>query len=230
MKIPAVVSAEVAGSWERLLEPDELERRSRLRSEAARQRYTLGHGLLRRALSALAPQLGPADWRFSRSDKGRPEITNRGDVHDIAFSVSYTNGLLGCAVAEYGPLGIDIEKVSDTYPYEDVLRKTLSPDECNALEAMETGGRRERFFELWTLKESLWTLKESYLKAIGVGLEPDLTSLSFEIRADGRIGADVHEEGPWNFELLTPLPRYRLALASSCPASIDLQWIDVSPA
>jgi 4'-phosphopantetheinyl transferase len=104
-----------------------------------------------------------------------------------------------------------------------VLRKTLSPDECNALEAMETGGRRERFFELWTLKES-------YLKAIGVGLEPDLTSLSFEIREDGRIDADIHEEGLWNFKLLTPLPGYRLALASSRPASIELKWVDAGPA
>ena len=219
MRIPEDPSPDVMQPWIRLLDTQDKERLARLHKEADRQRYALGHGLLRKALSGLAPKLEPTEWRFTLSDKGRPEIANDGDIGEISFSISYTEGLLGCAVAKRGPLGIDIEKVSDVYPYEEVLEKTLSADERRSLAAAAADNRRERFFEFWTLKES-------YLKAIGVGLEPDLTSISFSVDGHDSIRATVGEEGPWQFELLVPLPGYRLALTCTSGSDVELNWAD----
>jgi 4'-phosphopantetheinyl transferase len=63
----------------------------------------------------------------------------------------------------------------------------------------------------------LWTLKEAYIKAIGKGLAHPLDTVTFRIGTDGSLTftppADV-DARCWQFALVSPTPRHRLAVAT----------------
>ena len=77
----------------------------------------------------------------------------------------------------YAPsfFGVDIERArasTDIYP---ILNHYFCPDEVQALLALDDEkAKRQRFFDLWALKES-------YIKATGLGLAQSLKSFAFEL-------------------------------------------------
>lgn len=196
---------EQAAPWAGYLDADERARCRELRTATARARFVLGHGLVRTALSEFSG-VAPGDWRFVRSDKGRPEISAPMDVSPLAFSLSYTDRLIVCAVTRVGPIGVDVEHVSEEFPYTDIESRVLSPGERDSMNRLPAAERRDRFY-------ALWTLKEAYLKALGVGFELEPGTLEFGLDTAGNIDANLGGDTPWQFELLEPAPRYRAAIA-----------------
>ncbi len=76
------------------------------------------------------------------------------------ISRSGTAGLAAAAVAEWGSVGVDVERIDAGVVDESLLDVVLHPQERAARPADELG---RRFF-------SLWTRKEAVLKALGTGL------------------------------------------------------------
>ena len=94
----------------------------------------------------------------------------------MEFNISHTKGLVVCAVADRA-LGVDTEQIR---PFkEGLMRRVCSGAERSfVMEGRSEAARRERFFRLWTLKES-------FVKAIGRGLAFPLGDITFSLEEGG---------------------------------------------
>ena len=188
----------------RFLSDDERQRSARFRFDRHRRDYVVAHALLRRMVSEHR-DIRPADCRFVTAATGKPALA---DDPGLTFSLTHTDGLVACAVADGHPVGVDAEPVDRDVSWTDLARQFFAPTEIAQLEACPADRQRERFLELWTLKEA-------YLKATGEGLSSSLSAVVFSY--DGPHGLRLHLLTPdasagWRVALYA-LPGYRLALA-----------------
>lgn len=147
---------------ETFLSPVERERWDRLRRPADRERSALGAALLRLAVGE-ALGIEPQDVTVRREcptcggAHGKPSIPDT----DLHVSVTHSGQWAGVAVTTAGPVGLDVEEISDRFSVESLSRMVLSP--------AETG--HDGFFVYWTRKEAI-------LKATGDGLRESMTKLT----------------------------------------------------
>jgi 4'-phosphopantetheinyl transferase len=199
---------------EALLDAEEREQAHRFRSEAARTRFVVSHGVLRLELGRLTGS-APEALRFARrcghcggTDHGKPHLADR----SLDFSLSHSGGFALLAVARGRTVGADIEQVGRRTDVLAVARRALAPDERRALAALPTDeARREAFFRCWTRKEA-------YLKARGEGLAGGLDTFSVPIGDDDpcrpQVPGDPEESARWLIRTI-PAPRgYRAAVAA----------------
>ena len=107
---------------------------------------------------------------FSTNEYGKPflaSLINDGPETDtqIHYNISHTGHYIACAVADR-PVGIDIESIKSADLK--IAERFFAPDEL--LYIMD-GNQTQRFFEIWTKKESR-------IKWEGKGLSKSLTSFS----------------------------------------------------
>ncbi len=139
------------------LSPDELARARRFVAPVHRARYIAQHAIVR-ALLARYTGLAPAAIAFTRGPHGKPAVAG------VEHNLSHTDDVALLAVSRELAVGVDIERhAADIDPYE-LARTVLAPAEAACLE-------RRAFLRIWCRKEAC-------LKATGVGLLDDLTSVS----------------------------------------------------
>jgi 4'-phosphopantetheinyl transferase len=213
-----------------ILSPDERVRHERFRLSWDRRDFALAHALLRTSLSRYGEQ-PPASWRFTTTSQGKPIL----DPPSFGFNLSHTKGLVACAVAIGGDVGVDVERVDRTREIDSSWASHFSRSEVEQLAACPPDVRRDRFFDTWTLKEA-------YGKAIGLGLGSPLDSTTFDLASPGTIGFTHFsgeagrgqsknpgdEQAQWRFQIFSPAPGFRLALAirsSVTPQIVAREWI-----
>ncbi|HEX2677035.1 MAG TPA: 4'-phosphopantetheinyl transferase superfamily protein [Polyangiales bacterium] len=150
---------------------DERERHDRFHFDSDRDTYLIAHALLRRALAALTGH-APGAFTFLAGEHGRPEIAAPESARSLRFNLSHTRGRVACGFTRGAEIGVDVEQVDRKVELEAVARRVYSDAELQALFALPPEAQRERFFELWTLKES-------YIKAIGKGFTAPLRAITF---------------------------------------------------
>ena len=169
--------------------------------------YAAAHALLRHSLSGAAPR-PPASWRFEKTPAGKPFLVGAG-ADAPSFSLSHTTGMVACAITDGADIGVDVEGVDRRVNADDIAARFFAPSEAAWLRAQDEGMRRDRFFDLWTLKEAL-------VKALGAGMAMSLASLAFSVQPGGSVTleapADV-DASAWQFGLFAPGPGHRLAVA-----------------
>lgn len=108
-------------------------------------------------------------WEVEQETGSKPCLKG---AEDVEFNISHTRGLVVCAVADRA-LGVDTERIR---PFkEGLMRRVCSESERGfVLEGRSEAARQERFFRLWTLKES-------FVKAIGRGLAFPLGDITFSL-------------------------------------------------
>lgn len=146
---------------------------------------------------AAAKQLGTDTFETATDDNGKPHIVGAGDFH---FNLSHAGKWV---VITYGntPVGIDVEKIDPATAVSGIASRFYTSDEQNYV-----ADNTERFFEVWTAKES-------YIKFVGKGLQMGLTSFSV-----------LSIKGP-HFYPISIDPQYRMTLcATEAP-----QWIEQIP-
>ena len=210
-----------------MLSDDERERHRRFRFPEDARDYAAAHALLRASLSALAGR--PSSWRFVRDARGKPALAG-GCGPLPSFSLTHTSGMVACAVAPPGvAVGVDVECVDRDVDPERLASRFFAPSEFAALAPLDDRARRERFFDLWTLKEAV-------VKALGLAVPASLPSVAFEIvergsEVDIRYGGPLAGGACWTFALHTPAAGYRLAVAAAATVAASAPLtISVVPA
>lgn len=145
-----------------ILDAPEQQRAARFRFPHDRERFILGHGLLRDILGRYVDQ-APSDLMIQRGEFGKPYLHG----HPVHFNLSDTKDGLLLAVARQA-VGADIETLHRTTDHASIADHYFTPGEVAGIGSATDGKRR--FLELWTRKEAV-------LKACGVGLMDDLHSL-----------------------------------------------------
>lgn len=193
-----------------LLAPEEKRRYQRFYFDRDKRQFLITRATLRCALSAYFPDVEPAQWSFSRNDYGRPYISGPRHAGAIAFNLSHTDSMIVLAICRSGDLGVDVENLSRVCEPAALANRFFSLKESEELLGLGEQAQRDRFFDLWTLKES-------YIKACGMGLAIPLANFSFAF--DERTAAIDFEsereddsEG-WRFWQFHGERSHRIALA-----------------
>ena len=195
--------------YQALLDDSERQRQQRFHFEKHRRQFLISHALVRLCLSRYAP-VPPEAWTFTVNAYGRPEIAGQGSPR-LRFNLSHTDGMAICAVALEAEVGADVEDTLRPGQTVEIANSYFAPAEAAALRALPLERQRERFFELWTLKES-------YIKARGMGLSLPLEQFAFELQPGQppRISFDPRlqdEPEAWQFFQLQLSERHQGALA-----------------
>lgn len=141
---------------------------------------------------------------------GKPYLEG---VSGIYFNISHTSGLVACGIDQQ-EIGIDVEYIR---PYDKRLMRRICTEEEIAYIC---GGNRvgeqiqnDRFFRLWTLKES-------YLKATGQGLAVPMKEVSFIMNGDDPQRIQSYLTG-WAFRQFRYAGRYLVSLCRRCSNETD---------
>jgi phosphopantetheinyl transferase len=170
----------------------------------------------RRGVLARYSGLKPGQLRFATGVHGKPRLIN--SPRPIEFNVSHSGDWQVCAVSRDVPIGVDIEYCE---PQRDVLklaRRFFSVPEYQGLLREDEPLRLQRFYDLWTLKESR-------VKALGAALAPELDSTDFNFDTPvcgSTIGIrdSARPDSPaMHYCLMEPRPGYRVALC--CMGSLS---------
>jgi 4'-phosphopantetheinyl transferase len=198
------------GAYEALESADERERRLRLRLAGHRRERLVSVALVRTTLARYA-DVEPRAWVFDRNEHGRPDPVLGPGEPPLRFNLSHTSGLVACAVTLDRDIGVDVESVERRCDAPAIAARYFAPAEVEGLRARPAARRRERFFELWTLKEA-------YVKARGMGLRIPLRRFSFHLGDTHPIRIAFHAgledvADDWQFALFRPSPSHMAAVA-----------------
>jgi 4'-phosphopantetheinyl transferase len=166
----------------RLLDRGEAARQSRFRLQADRDRHLLGRSLARLVLAeraGCAPEGVTFELRcLSCEDKsrtgaeggdkaphGKPVPTGAAQGWEV--SISHSGEWVVLALAREVPVGVDVERVSDSRDLDGLAGYTLAESEHEVWRSLPDEDRVGAFFGYWARKEAL-------LKATGLGLSGGL--------------------------------------------------------
>jgi 4'-phosphopantetheinyl transferase len=173
--------------YELLLSDDERDRMRLFHFAKDRHRFLLTRVLVRTVLSRYAA-ISPSQWSFRLNPYGKPEIANDDSLaRKISFNISHTESLVVLGVTRESALGIDTENVSLRPAPLEAADRFFSLDEVTALHALSAELKHERFFQLWTLKES-------YIKARGMGLSIPLNQFAFHFQPECVTRMSMHSQ------------------------------------
>lgn len=142
--------------------------------------------------------LGKDDYEIETSPFGKPNLKDEPYFH---YNLSHAGQRV---VIAYGsrPVGIDVEQVHWDSGKENLARRYFTADEQEFVFGQSWQGRAERFFQIWTSKES-------YLKYIGTGLQKALNSFSvLQMPAPNRF--TFQPDGGYSMSLWTEEEAYEL--------------------
>jgi 4'-phosphopantetheinyl transferase len=133
-------------------------------------------------------------------------------------SLSHTAGFVACAVSSCERIGVDVEATDRPVAHLEIARTFFSSAELSDLISVPPAQQKDRFFDLWTLKEA-------YAKARGLGFHLPLNEFSIRVAPGGKRGitfsGDLCDDPEsWRFSQFSPSPRHRLAVADGSGAGL----------
>lgn len=148
-----------------LLSKEEKERCSRYLREPERIRYTCTHRFVREVLARYLPTTA-SQIQFDQAPMGKPFVKNSG----LFFSYSYRTHFGLLAISKHSEVGVDIEKMKPLQDAPTFAAFSFSPKERDLIFASPPDRFQDTLFTFWTFKEAI-------IKALGVGLNADLTHI-----------------------------------------------------
>lgn len=183
---PALMDSGIKATIRSWLPQDEIDKVDRYIQQSAKTQGLMVRGYLRALLSNHG-QLQPDEWQFEYGDKGKPRLAAaQYERSGIDFNLSHSGDWLLLAIHQQSvqgqaltveptvELGVDIERCRKSTNIHSILNHYFSKPESAALLALPNELQRDRFFDLWALKES-------YIKAKGLGLALSLKSFGFDL-------------------------------------------------
>jgi len=124
------------------------------------------------------------DIKFDINRYGKPYLQ---EYSTINFNISHSKDFVVCVIDDK-PIGIDIEKVNQI-EYKDIAKNFFTTSEYNYIIKKNLDIEINKFYEIWTLKES-------YIKCCGKGLSIPLKSFSININKNEEIKSEgIKTEG-----------------------------------
>lgn len=195
--------------FQKLLEPEEVDRARRFYFERDRQHWIVAHGLLRILLGRYL-QTDPRLLRFDLNAYGKPALAFPAQSPLLQFNLSHSADLALYAFSWQQHIGVDVEYMRTTIDYDGIAQYSFSPTEQAALLSLPPTEKHEAFYRCWTRKEA-------YIKARGMGLSLpldlfDVSLLPGEPAALLHSREDPQEAQRWSMRELAPAPDYAGAL------------------
>lgn len=214
-----------AASHLALLRPDEREAAERFRLDSAKDAFVASRVAQRQVLGRYLGRAPEAitiarDCRHCGKDHGRPYIAGA----PVDFSVSHSAGWLLIAVVADGLVGVDLERVSDARPVDELANRVLGPAEQERY-VMVPRDQRPGWF-IWA-----WARKEAALKLTGHGITAPLHDLN----VTGSTAIVSPPPSGWPAEPIhlrdvPATPDLRAAIATTMPLDIVLMCGPALPA
>ncbi|EMN2537639.1 4'-phosphopantetheinyl transferase superfamily protein [Acinetobacter baumannii] len=125
--------------------------------------------------SVLSDKLGisPHEVIIQLQPNGKPFVRGNKAIY---FNLSHSADLIVFAVTEKGEIGVDVERMNHEFEWRRV-DSVLAPSEIEWIQQNEWTNPTsvyQRFFQIWTLKES-------YIKCTGEGMSRHLKKLNFHV-------------------------------------------------
>ena len=168
---------DIVSQLKKRLTTDEIAKVERYRMPSSQIQALYVRNYLRKVLSSYS-DLMPEAWRFEYGEKGKPRLIEKQQIETgLNFNISHSKEHLLIAVCQREgkslQLGVDIEHARSSTNIDSIMKHYFSDTELTDLLKLNKEEQRERFFDLWALKES-------YIKATGKGLATSLRSFSFD--------------------------------------------------
>ena len=148
-----------------LLSKKEKERCDDYLNEAEKVRYTCNHRFVRQVLAKYL-NVQASEIEFSQAAKGKPYLKDP----ELFFNYSYRSNLAILAISPHNEVGIDIEKMKPLHDLKTFASFSFSENEKKIIFKSHPDQLQETIFTFWTFKEAI-------IKALGVGLNADLTQI-----------------------------------------------------
>ena len=195
----------------RLLSPDEHARAARFRSPAARSHFVRCRAALRALVHAYTGGDSPRAVVFDHGPFGKPVLAadERARLH---FNVSHTSGMGVIALASWGPVGVDVERIHEMADQDRLAARCFAASERAQFAALPAPARSVGFFQGWTRKEA-------FIKATGEGLSRSLHDFEVWLRPGEparflRVPGPPGAERSWSLHAFEPAPGYTAAVAA----------------
>jgi len=181
-----------------LLNNEEKKRAAQFHHPSHRHRFIITRGTLRQLLANYL-NVFPASIEFAYTENKKPYLPG-----SLYFNVSHSHEMALLAFTLENPVGVDIEKVRESYNPGIVSRyfTTLENERINSLPEAE---RIIAFYQLWSRKEAI-------IKATGKSLGKLLNAFSVE-PSNVTETIDIGPE-TWHLVPLMIRPNYQAALAT----------------
>ncbi len=196
---------------------EEMVKAERLVLDKIRQTYILSHALLRLHLGKYL-KVNPLGIIFNYNINAKPGIDN----DPVYFNLSHTDGAFAFALSPVFYVGIDIEKIDYSLDIKSIVKSFFSKTEQEYIFSSDKE-TEERFFLLWTRKESL-------LKALGTGIVNDLNHIEVSGESniikktafDNLLTDDVFND---HYIFSTRQFEYYISLTAPCNPIIDFHHL-----
>lgn len=165
-------------------------------------RSLLGELLVRFAIQEELKS-GIVNMTFKKNKYGKPYIK---EYPKFNFNISHSGDFVVCATDDKF-VGIDVEEVKHI-EYEEIARSFFTTIECNYIINENLSNQLNRFYQIWTLKES-------YIKCRGQGLSIPLKSFSIDIDEYENIKVIINNENTeYRFKNFDIASGYKMAVCS----------------
>ena len=175
--------------------PERRAKADRYRAEEDKIRCVVAGALLARAVQE---SLGVLEYTLERNGYGKPYIKN---AEQFYFNLSHSGRWVVIAYGD-SEVGIDVEQIREDARRQELARRYFTADEQEFIFRSEEGCP-ERFFQIWTGKES-------FLKFLGTGLTRPLDSFSV-LTMQNRLHTHMLEGG-YCMTLCADAPSYSVEL------------------
>ena len=168
-------SSNVFVKW---LHAAEKNRYNRYQSQSQRKHFLFGRMLLKAILSKYAG-CAPTDLQLDIDTRGKPFLNSNNPLC-LSFNLSHSGNRLVVAVSKNHDLGVDLENIKREREILKIAQRYFSLSEIRGLKHLSKALQITRFYELWTLKESV-------VKACGYGLSGRLSEIVFSFPASNKL-------------------------------------------
>lgn len=176
---------DVRGFYDTILNWEEKKRANSLLVKESKKQFIVSRYFLRSVLSSYV-DCSPRRVSLGLGRHNKPVLLKQSSTAKIFFNLSHSEDKCALVIGKQEALGIDLEGSEKVRRFDSLSKRYFSANEHESIIKLESHEKRERFYQLWTLKES-------YAKASGNSLLVSLGKTNFSF--DGEQINFEREEG-----------------------------------